>query len=161
MAVAPSLLTSSGSNCTRRRCAWLRWGSAGLRGSSSQQSVPTLRAWAPNVRGGAGCVRAGARAHGRGAGFSPDTVSDARPQRAAEKDRERGSGVSLLLFTLRRRTAERLVTRCVNELVFGIRGLENMLLVATKPRGHHGSFGLPVNKVAPRERRPLFQASGF
>lgn len=62
-------------------------------------------------------MRVGAQAHGRGMGFSPDTISHTHPQRAAEKDRERGSGLSLLLFTLWRRTPERLVSRCENGLV--------------------------------------------
>lgn len=64
MGVAPSLLTSSGSNCTRHRSTWLRWGSAGLRGSSSQRQcrlcvrgrrmcveAPGVCAWAHRIMG--------------------------------------------------------------------------------------------------------------
>lgn len=62
-------------------------------------------------------MRVGAQAHGRGVGFSPDRICHTHPQRAAEKQRERGRGLSLLLFTLWRRAPERLVSRCVNGLV--------------------------------------------
>lgn len=123
MAVAPSLLTSSGSNCTRHRSAWLRWGSAGLRGSTSQRQCRLC------VRGRRMCVEAPgvcARAH-RLMGEEWASALTRYPthtrRELQEKHRERRSGLSLLLFTLRRRTPERLISRCVNELVLELEAL--------------------------------------
>lgn len=122
MGVAPSLLTSSGSNCTRHRSTWLRWGSAGLRGSSSQRQCRLC------VRGRRMCVEAPgvcAWAH-RLMGeewASALTRFPTHTRRELERNTGRGRCLSLLLFTLWRRTPERLVSRCVNELVLELEAL--------------------------------------
>lgn len=128
MAVAPSLLTSSGSNCTRHRSTWLRWGSAGLLGSSSQRQCRLC------VRGRRMCVEAPgvcAWAH-RLMGEEWASALTRYPTHT-RRELQRNTGrerkwLEFALFTLWRRMPERLVSRCVNELVLELEALRTCCL---------------------------------
>lgn len=112
LAVALSLLTSSGSNWARLRSAWLRWAPR----VQFTASVPTVCVWAPGVCVEAPGVCVGTQAHGRGMGFSPDTTSHTHPQRAGRKRARKVFG-SVSLYLCLAGIPSTSLSRYENELV--------------------------------------------